>query len=61
MHRSITLTGLLPICAACKSIRHEDGSWSQFEDYIAGHSDVEFTHSFCDVCMTELYAEHVHT
>ena len=56
-----TLTGLLPICAACKKIRHDDGSWSQIEDFIAGHSDVEFTHSFCDACMSELYPNHAHT
>lgn len=56
-----TLTGLLPICAGCKKIRHEDGSWSQVEDYITGHSDIEFTHSFCDACIVDLYPEHANT
>lgn len=45
-----TLKGLLPICAACKSIRDDDGSWSQLEAYIQAHSPARFTHGLCPDC-----------
>jgi PAS domain S-box-containing protein len=52
-----TLTGLLPICAGCKKIRDDHGSWNQIEDFIQSHSEAEFTHSFCPDCMKHLYPE----
>jgi PAS domain S-box-containing protein len=52
-----TLSGLLPICAACKKIRDDNGYWNQIEEYIQTHSDAEFTHSFCPDCMRNLYPE----
>lgn len=51
------LTGLLPICAACKKIRDNDGSWSMLETYIEDHSHAHFTHSFCPECARALYPE----
>ena len=32
------LQGLLPICAACKKIRDDNGYWNQIETYIREHS-----------------------
>jgi PAS domain S-box-containing protein len=52
-----TLSGLLPICAACKRIRDDNGYWNQIEEFIQTHSDAEFTHSFCPDCMRTLYPE----
>lgn len=52
-----TLSGLLPICAACKKIRDDNGYWNQIEVYIQSHSEAEFTHSFCPECMKRLYPE----
>lgn len=52
-----TLSGLLPICAACKKIRDDQGYWKQIEHYIQEHSDAEFTHSICPECTHELYPE----
>ena len=52
-----TLSGLLPICAACKKIRDDNGYWNQIEEFIQSHSDAEFTHSFCPECMRTLYPE----
>jgi len=46
---------LLPICAACKKIRDDDGYWSQVEDYISQNSEIEFTHGICPDCMHTLY------
>ncbi len=56
-----TLSGLLPICAGCKSIRDEQDSWSPIEDYVSSHSAIEFTHSFCPDCMVKFYPDYVDT
>jgi PAS domain S-box-containing protein len=50
-----TLSGLLPICAACKKIRDDKGYWSSVESYVQQHSDARFTHGFCPDCATRLY------
>lgn len=49
------LSGLLPICAACKKIRDDKGYWSQIESFISKHSEAEFTHSICPECVKKLY------
>jgi hypothetical protein len=51
------LEKLLPICAHCKSIRKDDGSWEQVDDYISSCTGAEFTHTICPVCATLLYPE----
>lgn len=52
-----TLEGFLPICAGCKMIRDDQGYWSQVEDYISQHTDVQFSHSLCPACMDKYYPE----
>ncbi len=52
-----TLSGLLPICASCKSIRDDQGYWQQIEAYIRDHSEAEFSHSVCPECAKKLYPE----
>ncbi|HPO16365.1 MAG TPA: hypothetical protein PLI09_23215 [Candidatus Hydrogenedentes bacterium] len=52
-----TLSGLLPICAACKKVRDDSGYWNQIEVYIRTHSEAEFTHSLCPECMKKLYPQ----
>ncbi|MDW7712289.1 MAG: PAS domain-containing protein [Deferrisomatales bacterium] len=49
------LSGLLPICASCKSIRDDQGYWNQIETYIRERSDAEFTHGICPECAERLY------
>lgn len=46
-----TLTGLLPICAGCKKIRDDRGSWSQIEVYVSSHTMAQFSHGLCPDCM----------
>jgi len=48
------LRGILPICAWCKKIRDDHGYWSQLEQYVSEHSDVEFTHGICPACLPKL-------
>ena len=45
------LSGLLPICASCKSIRDDKGYWNKIEEYLSKHSEAEFTHSLRPPCM----------
>ncbi len=49
------LTGLLPVCAHCRKVREQDGSWSQLETYISRHSDAQFSHGVCPDCVREHY------
>jgi PAS domain-containing protein len=52
------LSGLLPICAACKKVRDDDGYWNQIDTYIRDHAEVEFSHSICPDCAKRLYPEY---
>ncbi len=52
-----TLHGLLPICAACKKIRDEQGAWNPLEVYVESHSEAAFTHGMCPDCARRLYPE----
>lgn len=52
------LRGFLPICAACKKIRDDQGYWTQIESYITTHSEAEFTHSICPECTKKLYPDY---
>ena len=52
-----TLSGLLPICSACKKIRDDRGYWNQIEHYIESHSDAAFSHSICPDCAKRMYPE----
>jgi PAS domain S-box-containing protein len=52
------LQGILPICASCKKIKDDKGYWQQVENYIASHSEAEFSHLICPDCMKKLYPEY---
>jgi len=52
-----TLTGMLPICAACKKVRDDQGYWNQIESYISDRSDAVFSHSICPACTRKLYPD----
>lgn len=51
------LSGLLPICSHCKSIRDDRGYWKRVECYVREHSNAEFSHGFCPPCMKKYYPE----
>jgi hypothetical protein len=52
-----TLQGMLPICAHCKKIRDDQGSWQQLEAYISQRSEAKFSHGICPDCLKEHYAD----
>jgi ligand-binding sensor domain-containing protein len=58
MARIKVLTGLLPICSSCKSIRDDQGYWNQLERYLIAHSEVQFSHGLCPECLQKLYPEY---
>lgn len=45
-----TLSGLIPICAWCKSVRNDQGYWQTVEQYVHSRSDASFSHSICPSC-----------
>ncbi len=53
-----TLKGLIPICASCKKIRDGEGYWQQVEEYVARHTEAEFSHGLCDECAHKLYPDY---
>ena len=55
-----SLEGMLPICASCKKIRDDDGSWHQLESYISDHSQARFSHGLCPDCLGKA-REELHT
>lgn len=52
-----TLSGLIPICAACKKIRDDKGYWNLLENYLEKHSDAVFSHGLCPECFQEYFPE----
>jgi len=50
-HEVKQLEKLLPICATCKKIRNNDGTWSEVEVYIRNHSESDFSHGICPSCI----------
>ena len=52
-----TLSGLIPICAWCKSIRSDTGYWQNVEEYVRAHSEAKFSHSICPSCQEKFKDE----
>lgn len=52
-----TLQGIVPICANCKQIRKDDGSWVAVERFIQERSEASFSHGVCPKCAAEHYTE----
>ena len=44
------LSGLLPVCAWCKSVRNDQGYWQQIELYLSENTDARPTHGLCPDC-----------
>ncbi|MGC9360107.1 MAG: ANTAR domain-containing response regulator [Anaerolineae bacterium] len=57
LERHSALSGLIPICAACKRVRTVAGEWETIEQYVREHSEADFTHSLCPSCIHELYGD----
>jgi hypothetical protein len=42
-----TLSGLLPVCAWCKSVRTDDGYWQAIDRYLTEQTGAKLTHGMC--------------
>ena len=49
-----TLSGLLPVCCKCKSVRDDEGYWEQIDVYIRDHTDAQVSHGICPSCAATL-------
>lgn len=49
------LRGIVPICSHCRKVRTEIGDWQQLEQYVAEHTEADFSHGVCPGCMREHY------
>lgn len=49
----------IPICAGCKKIRHDDGTWESVEKHFAEGSRAQFTHGICEGCVEKFYGDEV--
>jgi hypothetical protein len=54
LHR---LSGLVPICASCKSVRRPDQGWEAVETFVEAHSHALFSHTFCPDCLARYYRD----
>lgn len=51
------LSGLLPICGSCKSVRDDQGYWQRVDEYLAENAGIVLTHGVCPNCADEQLEE----
>lgn len=49
-----TLSGMIPICGWCKSIRSDKGYWQSVEQYVRDNTAATFSHGICPECSGKL-------
>lgn len=49
--------GVISMCAHCKRVKNEDGTWEDVEHYLAARIEAKFTHGICPECEQRLYPE----
>lgn len=49
-----SLRGILPICAECKRIRDDEGTWHGVEEYLRAREGAEFSHGICPDCLDRI-------
>jgi hypothetical protein len=52
------LQGVLPVCASCKKIRDDKGTWHPMETYISTRTDTVFSHGLCPDCLKQRYPDY---
>ena len=57
LSRVKVLSGLLPICCYCKSVRSDKNYWQSVDTYIAQQTDAKFTHGICPTCFERVSKE----
>lgn len=52
-----TLEGILPMCAYCRRIRNERGSYQSLEDFVSDKTPTQFSHGICPECAKEHFKD----
>jgi len=52
-----TLEGILPMCAYCRRIRDEKGSYQSLEDFVSVKTPAQFSHGVCPECAKKHFSE----
>jgi len=52
-----TLEGILPMCAYCRRIRDERGSYKSLEDYVSDKTPAQFSHGVCAECAKKHFSD----
>jgi hypothetical protein len=47
----------LAVCAYCRKVRNEEGSWLSFEEYMLRHYSVRCSHGICPICLSKQITE----
>ena len=54
-----TLQQFLPVCMYCRKVSPDDSMWSNIEQYVEEHSDIELSHVICPDCMLQHHPDMV--
>jgi len=52
-----TLEGILPMCAYCRRIRDERGSYQSLEDFVSDRTPAQFSHGVCPECAKKHFGD----
>jgi len=52
-----TLSGMVPVCGWCKSIRTDQGFWQSVEQFVHARTDATISHGICPSCIEKFGAE----
>lgn len=58
-NRVESLETIIPMCAACKKTRDEQGEWMTVEDYIEAQGANQVSHGVCPDCKQSLYGDYL--
>ncbi len=53
-----SLSGTVRICSSCKSIKDDQGTWVQMEEFVGEHFGASPAHGICPTCVVREYPAH---
>jgi hypothetical protein len=51
------LSSLLPMCPVCKSVRNDQGYWTEVHGFLKDEAGIELRHALCPTCALTHYKE----
>lgn len=52
-----TLRGFIPICAACRKVRNDQGYWQAVEVFVGEQTEAQFSHGLCPECSPRYFPD----